>query len=449
MSYTLKMPQIISLPRKAQNDATEEILSNFTYGKKWDLRYTDAENTITVGDHTVVELAEHEYVVNVTSSGVYIKGENHGTVMRGLFALLDTIKYNDAEDSFYFEEGFISGDPKIKLRGVHFCIFPETKLDFLKKCIRSCAIVKYSHVILEFWGMFRFDCLKELSWNFSYTKDQVRELVAEANALGLEVIPMFNHLGHASACREVNGKHVVLDQAPRLEYMFESFGWVWNIRREDVKSLHRAVRDELIEVSGEGKYFHIGFDEAYAYGHDVSKAADMAEYVNEISRELQKKGRRAIMWHDMMASAREFPEYTASASDEVSELLLESIDREVIIADWQYGRYVSPWRTSEKFKENGFDTVCCPWDNKRNVSSAVECVTSNSLYGIIHTTWHTLNIRGFREMIYAGVLSYGTDKKGLDDIHRFYCANVARKAMPADGSYPDCGWSEKMTGPGQ
>ena len=51
-------------------------------------------------------------------------------------------------------------------------------------------------------------------------------------------------------------------------------------------------------------------------------------------------------------------------------------------------------------------------------------------------------------MIYAGVISYGTDEMNLDDIHRFYCAFVVRKALPSFGEFEKCGWSEKMTGPG-
>ena len=51
-------------------------------------------------------------------------------------------------------------------------------------------------------------------------------------------------------------------------------------------------------------------------------------------------------------------------------------------------------------------------------------------------------------MIYAGVVSYGTREENLNDIRRFYCADVARKALPSYGEYEKCGWSEKMTGPG-
>jgi len=179
-------------------------------------------------------------------------------------------------------------------------VLPETKLDFLKKCVRSAAIVKYSHIILEFWGMLKFDSLKELSWPFAYSKEEIKEIVAEANALGVEIIPMFNHLGHASLSRSINGKHVVLDQNPSLEYMYESYGWVWNYKREDVKKLLKNVREELIELCGEGEYFHIGFDEADCIEDDEGKATEVAEYLNDIIRDLKSKGRRAIMWHDMM-----------------------------------------------------------------------------------------------------------------------------------------------------
>ena len=52
------------------------------------------------------------------------------------------------------------------------------------------------------------------------------------------------------------------------------------------------------------------------------------------------------------------------------------------------------------------------------------------------------------KLIYAGVASYGTKKENLDDVYRFYCADVARKAMPAHGEYEKYGWSEQMIGPG-
>lgn len=447
MSYILDTIPTISFPFRTNNSVIEELLRNYTYGREWDITYHTKDNCITIGDYTKADYGNSEHVINVTDGGVYISGCNYSAMMRGFLTFLEKIKYSASDDSFYIEDCCITESPLLTFRCVHLCIFPETKLDFLKKCVRSCAIARYSHIILEFWGMLKFDCMKELSWPFAYSKEEIKEIVYEANTLGIEVIPMFNHLGHASACRELNGKHVVLDQNPRYEYMFESYGWIWNFKRDDVYELLSKVRDELIEVCGEGSYFHIGCDEAYSIGNNEGEAMKMAEFLNKVADELKGKERRAIMWHDMLLPQKDYKGYTAMSSEKVSDILMNNVDKNIIVADWQYSCHDEVWRTSQKLKENNFDVVCCPWDNKQNITEAVNTVTLNKLYGIIYTTWHTL-FRGYREMIYAGVVSYGTSKENLDNIHRFYCASVARRALPSYGEYAKGGWSEKMTGPG-
>lgn len=446
MSYVFKKTPTIIMPSIDDNPVIEELLQNYAYGTKWNI-IRNLNNCITIGNYKKTDRGKSEYVINVTDDGVYVEGCDYSSTMRGFLTFLEKIKYSANGEYFYIENCYITENPLIDFRCVHLCIFPETKLDFLKKCVRSCAIAKYTHIILEFWGMLKFDCMIELSWPFAYSKEEIKNIVSEANALGVEIIPMFNHLGHASSCREINGKHVVLDQNPRYEYMFNSYGWIWNYKINDVYELLNKIRDELIEVCGEGSYFHIGCDEAYSIGSNEIEAVKMAEYINRVSNDLQSKGRRAIMWHDMLLSQEEFEGYYATSSSKISDILIQNIDKNIIIADWQYSCHGRTWETSQKFKENGFDVVCCPWDNKQNIIEAVDTVTTNKLYGIIHTTWHTL-FRGFREMIYAGVVSYNTIKDSLDDIHRFYCASVARKALPAYGEYEKCGWSEEMTGPG-
>ncbi len=68
-----------------------------------------------------------------------------------------------------------------------------------------------------------------------------------ANELGIEIIPMFNHLGHASASRVMHGKHVVLDQNPKLQPLFSEDGWSWNLDNQNTVKLLRNIREELID----------------------------------------------------------------------------------------------------------------------------------------------------------------------------------------------------------
>ena len=448
MSYILDTTPKISMPKKCENSFICELLENYTYGMKWDVLFNFNDNYITIGDYTKTKIDKHDdYVLNVTDSGVYIEGNDFPGVMHGFISFLERIRYSAENNNFYIECCHITDSPKIQFRCVHLCVFPETTLDFLTKCIRSCSVARYSHIILEFWGMLKFDCMKELSWPFAYNKEEIKKLIKEANALGVEIIPMFNHLGHASACREIHGKHVVLDQAPKYEYMFNSFGWVWNFKRADVRALLKNIRDELIDICGDGNYFHLGCDEAYSFGHNPDKALEMAQYLNEINEELKFKGRRGIIWHDMLLDETEYKDYIATSTKASAGILINNISKDFIIADWQYFKCDEMWKSSLHFKNKGFDVVCCPWHNSNNIDKAVETITKNGLYGLIHTTWDTLT-RGFREMIYAGVNSYGAPPELLEDIHRFYCANVVRKVTPSFGKYEECGWSRNSTGPG-
>jgi len=107
--------------------------------------------------------------------------------------------------------------PALKFRGIHLCVFPETSLDFVEKIAKLAAFLKFSHIIIEFWGMLKYETLSELAWPQAYDKNQVRQLLRTARQMGIQPVPMFNHWGHASGCRATCGRHVVLDQNPALE----------------------------------------------------------------------------------------------------------------------------------------------------------------------------------------------------------------------------------------
>ena len=95
----------------------------------------------------------------------------------------------------------------------------------------------------------------------------------------------------------------------------------------------------------------------------------------------------------------------------------------------------------------GFDVVCCPWHNPQNIAEAVNTANSEKMFGIIHTTWHTLEGGGFREMIFAGRAAYDAEPDLNGDRRRFYCAQVARKVMPSGGEYLKSGWTKEMISP--
>lgn len=417
------------------------------------------EYVFLIGNVPVPELDGYSYAIEVSVEGIAIAAETEQNLLYGFFALLeyiDPVCLDHGKEHLKIPVLSVKDRPAVNNRMVHFCVFPETDMKFIQKFIRFCGVLKYNYLILEFWGMFRYDCLKELGWNSAFTKEQVRSFVRLANDLGIEVIPMFNHWGHASSGRVALGKHVVLDQNPRRQLLFESNGWVWNIEKPEVRALMKMIRKELIEVCGNGRFFHIGFDEAYGHESLNSDEADLLlDYIREITDDLATYGRRPIMWGDMLLHNRHNTNsqnfYCCNCSTELLEQqLLSKLDKRVVIADWQYNARKYPIETSLFFQKYGFDVLCCPWDESlENIQACAETVTKHALFGIMHTTWHTLQYgapRGIPCVYYAAVSGWYADAPAFSCVNcALETAALLRKVQFADGNYESAGWTPHQT----
>lgn len=446
--YYFKQKESVTLPSKANNPAVIETLQNYTAGIEWEFNFSDDEKHIIIGNAEAAERGEYEYLINITEGGIYIEGENYADTARGLVSLMELIFCYGRRD-YRAECQTIRDKARIAFRSVHLCFFPDFSIKEMRKVIRTCGMAKYSHIVMEFWGCLKMDSLKELSWPEGYTKDEIRPLVEEANALGIEIIPFFQHLGHAALSRMgYSGKHVVLDQNLELDYLYypKSRGWVWNFMSDEVRELLRSVRRELIELCGDGEYFHLGCDESgLAFDSD-----DLCAYLGEVSDELKAEGRRAIVWGDMMLS-RHFDGlggYECNSSPEYARALLEKLNKDIIIADWQYNiRKERPWKSSELLKSKGFDVICSPWHtNQYNSEDGIYTAEQGQHYGIMITTWNKLFIEGgIYRLVFAGLCAWG------DPAYAYWFGTIAersynmyRRVSPRGQSYEDCGWSKNQ-----
>lgn len=413
------------------------------------------ELCFTVGSAQKPSLDGGQYAVNIEKTGVCIVGDSEKSLIKGFMTLLDLIEAKELTDEkSVFEIGCGCFREKLPFEYmmVHFCIFPETELWELERFIRVSAALKYSHIVLEFWGMLRYDCLKELGWSFAFEKEQIKPLIRMANDLGLEVIPMFNHWGHASASRAMNGKHVVLDQNPRLQPLFSKDGWTWAIAKPEVQKLLSSVRRELIELCGEGRFFHLGCDEAYNFEITCENYTVLTDYLNGIADELALSGRRPLVWGDMLIAKHEGfntnNRYIVSCRDvETEQKILSALSRRIIIADWQYSASEAPVETALIFKNAGFDTLLCPWDSvysRDSIAPCVNTVVQHSLFGVMQTTWNTLSI-GMRDVSKAAFAAWcSSPGEELPSLTYFSVksAETVRCAYPVNGDYEKAGWAK-------
>ena len=426
-----------------------EFFQSFTFGCSEIEMLECEEYFFKIGTTEPIPLGENEYTIRITEGGICLLADGEQNLLKGFMTLLDRIVAIETESGMAasIECCEIRDRARIKNRMVHFCVFPETELWELRRFLRFAAALKYTYVILEFWGTLRLDCLKELAWPNSFTQEEIRPLLREASDLGLAIVPMFNHWGHASLSRAMHGKHVVLDQNPALQTYFSDDGWCWDIKNPKVRTLLRSIRKELIDLCGDPPYFPIGCDEAYGFDFSQESMDFICDFLNEIATEAAAGGRRIIAWGDMFLSGHDHyaNAYTCNApSAEAEQYMLARLDRRLILADWQYDATHAPVETALVFKKAGFDCMLCPWDKGRaQLDACIDTARDESLLGVIHTTWHTLT-SGMPFVLLSAIKSFdGSNSMPLLAAYG-HTAALLRRVMPESKDYEKAGWSKRQ-----
>lgn len=390
------------------------------------------------------------YGIVVTKDGFFVAGCDDLGLLHGLFTLLQLLRpisLDFGAEVLAIDCVEIHDRPALDIRSIHICVFPETTLDILEKTIRLSAFTKLTHIVLEFWGTIRLDCLPELGWSdHSFSKEEIRPLVALANDLGMEVIPMINHLGHASQSRGGIGRHTILDQNPLLSLLFEPDGWTWCLSNPKVHTLLRQMREELIELCGPGEYFHLGCDEAYSYAscplcRNQDKPQMLADFLNNIAQELAAQGRKGIIWGDALLDDTVWtqPNIATSRPDQQTHLALEKLDRRLIIADWQYYLKTPAMPTAEHFMTLGFQVLACPWDEGKNVQILAAAADKLHLSGVMITTWHHLGPM-LRSMPAMGGSAWSGEAYQENPGQQIHSSALLRKVMPVAGCFHKAGF---------
>lgn len=395
------------------------------------------------------------YALNVGAGGAAAAAKDAEGLRHAWFTLLQLLDADDAADGgweFSLPCVDIQDWPALSFRGLHLCVFRETPLFMLEKAIRLAAFYKFTHVVLEFWGMLRLETLQELSWPEAWPKAEAGKLVTLARGMGLEVIPMFNCWGHASASRIRHGRHVVLDQNPRLAPLFEPDGWTWCLTNPRAQALLRDVCEELMDFTGPGRHFHIGCDEAYSHAtcdrcRQTDRVQLFADHVNQLSEHLEKRGRRAIMWGDPLLERGKWPAgFAANGTPDLpTHEALERLSRHILIADWHYDVSKGEVPTLAHFKQKGFEALACPWNSPGNIRTLAKAASLQGA-GFLMTTWHHL-AQSIPTLAYAANCAWSQDAGALGlrqmdwSLQRAACASHLRKLAPAEGRFERAGWN--------
>ena len=440
----------IKLPKKLINDTVKEMIYGFLYRSvKVDYIPHD-KNEIIIGEPSYINY-EGESAYKVTEKGVYISGKDEKSLLTALFMVLQEIEPICLEEGKEELRLLICEKqlaPKIERRMIHFCLFPKIPLSSYRKLIRLAGVMGITHIILEFWGTLKYQSLKELAWkNLSFSKEEIASLLKEMRELLIEPIPMLNHFGHATQSRMCNGKHVVLDQNPRLATLFSPDGWWWRFDKKEVKKLLKDLRQELIDLFGEGEFFHLGMDESFSYPTDIDSSKALGAFLKELCEEVKAQGRIPMLWGDMFLHEPTLGIGKATGyegncpSAETAELLINALPQDAIVCDWQYFVKESPWKSVKYFVEKGIKTAICPWQDYDGVKSGIKTAIEYSCHSFIQTTWHTVFMHGnISSLLKVYYELFGINKTVPKIDSALYNASLLRKIWFADGDYEKSGW---------
>jgi hexosaminidase len=307
--------------------------------------------------------------------------------------------------------------PQLGFRSLHICIFPNTELAGIRQAILFAARYKYNAVVIEPWSSLKSKKHPETAYENTYTPEQIRPLVELCRALQLDVVPMLNSWGHASGMRSRSSEHVVLDRFPEYKGLYEPSGWAYALTNPAVRPYLFDRYEELLELCGPVRYFHVGMDEARGRLPNTTFKS-LEEHLQGICDFFKKRDIQVFMWHDMFLQAND-PELgkvsrAFSKPPLNSHLALPGLPKDVIIAAWEYDT-TDEWPVPKYFQDKGFRVVVCPWKSRRNTVMLLNVAKKHDMFGLLQTTWDSLDV-ALPSVGQAGVLAWTDRGSNLDKI---------------------------------
>lgn len=267
-------------------------------------------------------------------------------------------------------------------------------------CLRTAARSGYTAVLWEIENKVRWETCPECVHPEAFTKDEFREILAEARRLRLEPIPLLQTFGHAEYVL-MNGRHPEWMEDP-------GFPACYCVSKPEVRVFLRRMIGEYLELFGpDVRRFHLGGDEAKAFCRCpvCSKRKRMelyAEHLQAVAEPLFQKGISPGIWCDMVLGDAE---------------AFRSVGLPKAFSVWHWD-YVYDGRGNRRewtdrmdvLRELGHDVVFCVSSSSSgdgpflprygahmdNVAAAAELFRRERLLGLCMTSW---SVRKFPKVL--------------------------------------------------
>jgi hypothetical protein len=342
------------------------------------------------------KLGTEGYIVHINSDGVVVAAVTETGLFYGAQTLIQLIRSSPSA----LPAMTIWDWPLMDIRGVSDDISrgQVSTLDNFKKIVRVLASYKINVYMPYIEDMFVFDKHPLVGkGRGALTKEEVAELDSYAGRYHVEVIPIFESLGHQErmlALPEYNGYAEVPDKP-----------WSLSPAKEQSYELLDELYSEICPAFS-SEFFHIGCDESIDIGKGASKelvermgaARVHAEHYKRVHEMVTGRGKKALMYGDMCL---EHPE------------IIDDMPLDITIVDWHYDPDTK-YPSIEKFKSEGLKVLVSPgtqaWSRlfphygnaAVNIEKSIKCAYDCGVWGEVTSTWGDNGAENLRELNYYG-----------------------------------------------
>ncbi|MCM8764600.1 MAG: family 20 glycosylhydrolase, partial [Candidatus Omnitrophica bacterium] len=200
------------------------------------------------------------------------------------------------------EKFFSKNKPAVEMRGIHLDLkgLPPSPARLLE-ILDLLSYARINCVLVEWEDTYPWKTYKVLQNGTAYSMPTIKNFLARAEKLGIEVIPLVQSFGHLeNVLSKKKFKH--------LREISDNVSDICPLKKGSREIVLDMVKDVLLTHKNI-KYFHLGGDEVWSLGscekckkfiRNNGKAALYLFHIEPIFEFLNASGIRPIIWDDMM-----------------------------------------------------------------------------------------------------------------------------------------------------
>ena len=174
----------------------------------------------------------------------------------------------------------------------------QMRRDLVMELLNTAAKSGYNAILWEIENKVMLPSIAPSISPDAFSQEEFKEILAKADELGLESIPLMQTFGH--------GEYIM--NCPEYRHFRERSDKpdCFCVSKKSVREFQLALLRDYIDLFGPRlKRFHLGGDEAYWFGScRICKKRDRmelyVEHLEVISAELRSRGIRPGVWHDFL-----------------------------------------------------------------------------------------------------------------------------------------------------